>query len=151
MYNLHGASTHTLMLCFNAGSEYHQYDFFVYPEATRVERGYLSQAWEASKGFFSKYFINIQGSSVSEDEFTPLSSKEMVKQCLFFYLQPYQEALVNETSYTKDFTVDGFVQQVKRIFEKHHTPVVQHGLQVCPVRIENLKQVRTRIWECLTL
>ena len=76
------------------------------------------------------------------EEFSPLSSEEMVKQCLVFYLEPYQKVIVTETGYTNDFTVDRYVAQVKRIFDQHYTPVVQHGQQICPVKIEDSKQVR---------
>ena len=111
----------------------------MYPEATEVQKGVLSQAWETGKGFFNKYIL---GTTTAEQTFTPPPTSDMVARCLYFYLEPYRKILLNETGYPENFRVDGFVSEVKVILEQHHKPVVQHIDYPCPVTVDNLLTVR---------
>jgi hypothetical protein len=120
-------------------SEYHQYDFFVYPEAQKVEKSVLSQVLNTGIGIF-KYVLNIQENSASEQTFTTLPTYEMMKRCLLFYLEPYHNALLNERGYPSNFNVDWFIVGVKHIFEQHHKPVVQHGQNPYAITVD-LKDV----------
>ena len=125
----------------NPGGEHHQYDFFVYPEARKLHKGALSQAWDTSVGLFNKYILNVQESSATEQSFTPLPTDKMMERCLLFYLEPCQDTLLSNAGYPKNFSIAGFIIQVKHIFEQHYKPVVQHSQSVCRVPVENLKNV----------
>ena len=126
-------------LCF-AGSEYHQFDFFVFPKVRKVEKHVLSRAWEG----FVRNFISSKSNDTPEEGFTPPSTEKMVKQCLNFYLEPYQRVLLNKGCYLANFRLDEFVVQVTRIFQQHNKPVVQHQNKHCPtVSVDNIEDVRT--------
>ena len=88
--------------------------------------------------------FHIQENSATEQTFTTPPTDEMIKRCLLFYLEPYQDALLNEKSYPSDFSVDGFIAKVKHIFEQHHKPVVQHSQNTYEVEVEKLKDVSAR-------
>ena len=125
---------------FFAGSEYHQYDFFVYPKARKVEKHMLSRAWE---GIVRNVF-NIKSDDTPEEGFTPPSTEEMVKQCLNFYLEPFKRVLLNKDGYPADFRLDDFVVKVKRIFQQHNKPIVQHqNMNWAHVTVDNIEDVRT--------
>ena len=118
-----------------AGSEYHQYDFFVYPKAINLEKGIFRRGLEKSLLGFHSIF---------EREFSPPSTEEMVKQCFHFYLKPYKNVLLSETGYPQHFELNMFVREINHIFEQHEKPLVQHNPSLCTlVRVDNMKEVRT--------
>ena len=131
---------------FFAGTEYHQYDFFVYPKLTKVEKDVWSRAWEGSVGILKNVF-NVQSETATEDGFTPPSTEKMVKQCLHHYLEPFKRVLLDEDSYPLNFKLDEFVRQVKHIFKQHSKPVVQHSHNSCSSVAVDITDVRK---ECNT-
>ena len=115
------------------GTDYHQYDFCVYPEMTKVEKS----GWSQALGWLTR---NLLGNTPTVEAFTPPTTEEMVKQCLLFYLEPYKNFLLN--GYDENFQVEEFVRQVKLIVNHHYTPIVQHhDSSPSPVTVENLKNV----------
>lgn len=127
---------------FFAGNEYHQYDFFVYPKVTEVEKHGF---WEGGIEWVSSFFTDKDDSA--SEEFIPPSTEEMVKRCLNHYLQPFKSALLNKKGYHSDFRLDEFVRQVRQIFEQHNEPAVQHKHKSCViVTVNNLKEVMTSMY-----
>ena len=115
----------------------------MYPEITKVEKGVVGQAL-AGIGWFTKKLL---GNAPTAEAFIPPSTKEMVKQCLFFYLEPYKHTLL--CGYDENFCIEGFVEQVKLIVEQHHTSaVLHHGPFPSHVKVENLKEVCIMIFLC---
>ena len=119
------------------GADYHQYDFFVYPEITKVEKGVFGRVWDVTGGWVTKM---LPGNTPTVEAFTPLSTKEMAKKCLSFYLEHYKNILLN--GYDENFQVEEFVKGVKLIVNQHQAPVVQHQNFVHSVPLEHIKDVR---------
>lgn len=114
------------------GGEYHKHDFFVYP---MLEKGVLRRVWEKAVGLIQHY-------SEAKGAFAPPSTEEMVKQCFYFYLEPYKNILLNEASYPQDFRLNEFVREVKHIFEQHEKLVVELYSSSCiTVTVDNIKVV----------
>ena len=124
-----------------AGTEYHQYDFFVYPKLTSVEKGVFGRAWEGGVGIVRNW-LNFQSDTATEDSFTPPSTEKMVKQCLGLYLQPFKGVLLDEGGYPPYFKLDEFVRQVKHIFKQHNELVVQHSHNPCTTVAVDITDVR---------
>ena len=111
----------------------------MYPDTTKVQTNFLSQAWEIGRGIVSL------GTTTAEWTFTPPLTSEMVARCLYFYLEPYRKILLNETGYPENFRVDDFVREVRVILEQHHKPVVHHKDDICPVTVDNLLTVQISV------
>ena len=131
---------------FFAGNEYQQYDFFVYPKLTSVEKGVIGRAWEGGVGIVKNWF-NVQSETATEDGFTPPSTEKMVKKCLHHYLEPFKRVLLVEDGYSLNFKLDEFVRRVKHIFKQHSEPVVQHSHNPCTTVAVDITDVRK---ECNT-
>ena len=129
-----------------AGTEYHQYDFFVYPKLTSIDKGVFGRVLEGGVGILKNLF-NVQSETATEDGFTPPSTEEMVKKCLHYYLEPLKRVLLVEDGYPPDFKLDEFVRQVKHIFKQHSEPVVQHSHNPCTTVAVDITDVRK---ECNT-
>lgn len=111
--------------------EYHQYDFFVYPRTLRNEKGFLESGIALLASFFKRSSTKQSG---DKDTFILPTSKEMVRQCLFFYLEPYKILLLNG-EYPGDFRVDEFTKQVRIIYSMHHQPHVKHYSMTVPTPV----------------
>ena len=103
-----------------SGNEYLKYDYFVYPKATKVEKGHLSQAATAVRRFFTGQDDD------RVERFTPLATDEMMKQCLLFYLEPFKDLLLHKVAYPDNFRIDHFVEQVRTIMQQHKVTLVRH-------------------------
>lgn len=103
----------------------------MYPRILRNEKGILESgmAWLAS--FLKRSSTKQSG---DKDTFSPPTSKEMVRQCLFFYLEPYKTLLLNG-EYPEDFRVDKFTKQVRIICSMHHKPHVKHPSIAAPTAV----------------
>lgn len=114
----------------------------MYPKVTDVKKDVLSRVLKSGVDIF-KNFFNMKPDTAAEEGFTPPSTAKMVKQCLHYYLEPFQRLLLNEDGYPINFRLDEFIRQVTRIFEQHNQPVVQHQYISCAtVTVDNLKDVR---------
>ena len=117
----------------------------MYPEKIKIEKNVVSHAWQAGLGIgvgIYNYLFKVEDDTAEEVSLAPRSTEEMVKQCLRFYLEPCKDILLSEEGYPHNFRLDEFVGSVKRIFEQHYKPVVQHGDRTVPVSTDNLKDVR---------
>lgn len=78
--------------------------------------------------------------SAKEVDAKILSTEEMGKQCLNFYLEPYMKQLLDE-KYPESFKVDCFVNCVASLYSQHQYFCIKHRQpDRCPVGgIEKVK------------
>ena len=122
---------------------YHHYDFFVYPSEVKLPKSLFDQMRD------SRLINALLGrrnpmASAKEVDVKILSTEEMAKQCLNFYLEPYVEQLL-AGKYSENFKVDVFVKEVASLFFqhqklhiKHHNLIHRHVKDILKVKILEL-------------
>ena len=88
----------------------------------------LNEIPENKKGFFRifKFWKSSHPKATSDDSVTPYySTEEMVKECVWFYLEPCRQILLKEEGHFPGFTIDDFVRNVNLIYIQLKQPHVQ--------------------------
>ena len=116
----------------------------MYPKATKVEKGYLSQAATAVSQAVTavRWLFVMQDDDDKVERFTPFAADEMMNQCLLFYLEPFKDLLLHKVAYPDNFRIDHFVEQVKSSMQQHkETTIVQHPDTPYTARVKRIEQV----------
>ena len=53
-----------------------------------------------------------------------LSTVDMLKNCLLFYLEPLKDLLQSDGEYPENFSINELAEQVKDIYEQHKSPLL---------------------------
>ena len=128
--------------------EYHQYDMCAYPKITKVQRSVydaVTTTVKAGISFFSRLFrTKPPQDDVKEVDFKPPSMEELATQCLHFYLEPYKNALLQESG--RYPMVNSVVRDIVHVFNTILKPAVKHFYRKIP---ESIKTVSITIFYML--
>lgn len=120
--------------------EYHHYDFFVYPSVMKVPKTFFDQVRDSTimNALFGKR--NPEGSA-NEVDLKILSTEEMSKQCLNFYLEPYMKQLM-DGKYSETFKVDDFVKRVTSVYLQHKSLSIKCNHHPSHCTVEGIPKVK---------
>lgn len=95
----------------------------VYPKSLKVQRS----IFEAMRKEFSSLggLVAMQTEDAKEVELKFPSKEAMAVHCLQFYLKPYENELLQDEEYPKDFKVDTIVTEISHIYSLLHEPWLQ--------------------------
>lgn len=125
--------------------EYHHYDYFVYPSELKVPKSFFDQVRDTGtkimSAIFGKRTPAASAKEVKEVDAKILTTEEMAKQCLNFYLEPYMKQLLDE-KYSESFRVDGFVNKVASLYSQHVCLSIKRRHDPSPFRVEGIQKVK---------
>ena len=108
--------------------EYHHYDFFVYPSEVKLPKSIYDQVRD-SRLMNVLFGRRNPAAGAKEVDAKILSTEEMAKQCLNFYLEPYVEQLLSG-KYLENFKVDVFVKEVASLFLQHQQLSIKRSIPI---------------------